>query len=141
MASGWNWRATWDTPILRQKQAEGWGNRDEFILSERAGQPPQKAWRDVGWDINGTVDDAASEVHEGIHVARNKRGLRGSGEEEAYEATSYVGEAGHSPLSSGVWNESWANGPDKEILRSNAIKEGIKRSEDASKNYEEKKKK
>ena len=30
---------------------------------------------------------------------------------------------------SGVWNESWANGPGKETLRTAAIKEGAARSD------------
>jgi RHS repeat-associated protein len=94
----------------------------------------------AGKNIDGVVDDAADEVHEGIHVARYERGQPGSGEEEAYRATSYVGEAGHSNLSTGVWDESWAKGPDKELLRNNAIKDAVKRSEDATKEYEDKQK-
>jgi hypothetical protein len=41
-------------------------------------------------------------------------------------------ELGHSDSTSGVWNESWANGPDKERLQRDAIKDGAKRSEDRS---------
>jgi hypothetical protein len=73
-------------------------------------------------------------------VAANKRGAA-TNESDAYRAQSYTSEAGHSNNTSGVWNESWANGPDKEVLRTAAIKEAAGRSEAATKTYEDKQKK
>lgn len=109
----------------------------DFKLEDAA----KKTWRDAGYKIDGTVDEASDETHEGIHVANNKRGFTGSDEAEAYRAGSYVGEAGHSTITSGVWNESWANGPDKELLRNAAIKEATGRSESLTKSYDDKQKK
>jgi RHS repeat-associated protein len=108
----------------------------DFNLHDAA----QKAWRDAGNTIDGVVDDASAEVHEGIHVANDKKGITSGDEPEAYRAASYVGEAGHSTITSGVWNESWANGPDKETLRTAAIQQGAQRSENATKAYEDKQK-
>ena len=78
------------------------------------------------------VEDAAGDVHEGIHVANNKAHGQGTDDEqEAYRAQSYTSEAGHSNSIVNVWNPSWANGPDKEILRQNAVREAAGRSEAA----------
>ena len=63
----------------------------------------QQTWRKAGYTIDGTVDDASDEAHEGTHVANNKRGRSGGDESEAYRTGSYVGEAGHCLRRSAGW--------------------------------------
>jgi RHS repeat-associated protein len=84
-----------------------------------------------GEDIKADVDDAGHIAHEGIHLANNKVREGQADEPEAYDVQSHVNEAGHSTSTSGVWNESWANGPDREVLRQNAVKEAAQMSVDA----------
>ncbi len=67
------------------------------------------------------VDLAGKVVHEGTHVA-------GGGEREAYTAQSWTSKAGKSFDTSGVWNPSWAKGPDAEKLRERGIRDGVERS-------------
>jgi len=111
------------------------------ITVDFAGQDAQqKAWRDAGWDVNTTVDDAAGETHEATHLEQNKE-KRPLTESEAYTNESWISEAGHSNNTDGVWNESWANGPDRETLRQQGIKDASKRSEDAVKAALQKEKK
>lgn len=89
--------------------------------------------------MNTTVDDAAGETHEATHIEQNKE-KRPISESEAYTNESWVSEAGHSNNTDGVWNESWAAGPDRDTLRQTSIKEAATRSENASKAADQKEK-